>query len=139
MTPTVAPALAGFLLFLGGASAPSAADRAECLCLLDSTTSAVEGAVRIFESRRPGSPGVTAAAERALTAAIEARDLLEAAPLSPSCEPSSAEELIYLNHLIPGFRGWLDAKGRRPPADYDIASIIRRARAHRERGRARLR
>jgi hypothetical protein len=136
---TSAAAAAGVLLFLGSASTPSAADRAECVCLLDSTTSPVEGAVRIFESRRPGNPGIGAAAERALRTATEARDLLEAAPVSPACEPSSAEELIYLNHLIPGFRGWLDAKSRRPPADYDIASIIRRARVHRERGRARLR
>ena len=128
--------LAVLLLFPGTASA---ADRAECVCLLDGATSAVEGAVRIFEMRRPGTSGAVAAAERALVAATEARDLLEAAPAPSGCEPSRAEELIYLNHLIPGFRGWLDARARKPPADYDIASILRRARVHRERGRARLR
>ena len=138
MTPAAA-AFAGALLLSGPAAAPSSSDRAECVCLLDSATSAVEGAVRIFEARRPGSPGAVAAAERVLVAATNARDSLEAAPISAACSPSSAEELIYLNHLIPGFRGWLDARSRRPPADYDIASIIRRARAHRERGRARLR
>lgn len=132
-----APALLAALLLLTGA--PSAADRAECVCLLDSATSAVEGAVRIFEMRRPGSPGVVAAAERALIAATDARDRLEGAAAPPGCGPSQAEELIYLNHLIPGFRGWLDACARNPHADYDIASILRRARAHRERGRARLR
>jgi hypothetical protein len=131
-----APALVAVLLLTG---APSAADRAECACLLDGATSAVEGAVRIFEMRRPGSPGMVAAAERALVAATDARDILEDAPTPAGCGPSRAEELIYLNHLIPGFRGWLDARARKPPADYDIASILRRARVHRERGRARLR
>lgn len=138
MTPA-GVALTGALILSGPPSAPSAADRAECVCLLDITTSAVVGAVRIFEARRPGSPGALAAAERVLLAATDARDRLEAAPVSVGCGPSRAEELIYLNHLIPGFRGWLDARSRRPPANYDIASIIRRARIHRERGRARLR
>jgi hypothetical protein len=136
---SAAAALAGAILLSSPATAPSASDRVECVCLLDGATSAVEGAVRIFEARRPGSPGAVAAAERVLVAATDARESLEAAPISAACRPSSAEELIYLNHLIPGFRGWLDARSRRPRADYDIASIIRRARVHRERGRARLR
>lgn len=134
-----AAALAGALLLLGPPSAPSAADRADCVCLLDSATSAVVGAVRIFEARRPGSPEALAAAERVLVAATDARDTLEAATIPAGCGPSHAEELIFLNHLIPGFRGWLDARSRRPSAGYDIASIIRRARVHRERGRERLR
>ena len=134
-----AAALAGVLFLTGPASAPSAADRAECVCVLDAATSTVVGAVHIFEARRPGSSGALAAAERALAAATDARDRLEDAAVSAGCEPSRAEELIYLNHLIPGFRSWLDAQDRRPPADYEIASIIRRARVHRERGRARLR
>ena len=136
---TAAAALTAVLLLSGPAAAPSAADRAECICLLDSATSPVVGAVRIFEARRPGSPGAVAAAQRVLVAATGARDSLETAPVSAACGPSYGEELIYLNHLIPGFRGWLDARSGRPPADYDIASIIRRARVHRERGRARLR
>lgn len=105
-----AAALAAVLILSSPASAPSA-ERAECLCLLES----------------------------ALVAATDARDRLEAAKVSDWCGPSRGEELIYLNHLIPGFRGWLDSQSRRPPADYDLASIIRRARIHRERGRARLR
>jgi hypothetical protein len=133
-----AAALAAVLILSSPASAPSA-ERAECLCLLESATSAVVGAVRIFEARRPGSPGALAAAERALVATMDARDRLEAAKVSDWCGPSRGEELIYLNHLIPGFRGWLDSQSRRPPANYDLASIIRRARIHRERGRARLR
>ena len=133
-----AAALAAISILSSPASA-LADERAECLCVLESATSAVVGAVRIFEARRPGSPEALAAAERALVAATDARNRLEAARVSDGCGPSRGEELIYLNHLIPGFRGWLDARSRRPPADYDIASIIRRARAHRERGRAWLR
>jgi hypothetical protein len=44
-----------------------------------------------------------------------------------------------LNHLLLGFDGWLAAQARRPPAQYDLESIVSRARTHRERGRARLR
>jgi hypothetical protein len=130
-------ATAGALFLLSGS--PSPAERADCVCLLDGATSAVVGAVRIFEARRPGTSGSVAAAQRALVAASDARDALESSSPSEACAPSWAEELIYLNHLIPGFRAWLDARSRDPAAEYDIASIIRRARAHRERGRARLR
>jgi hypothetical protein len=133
----VLAATAGALLLFSGN--PSAAERADCVCLLDGATSAVVGAVRIFEARRPGTTGALAAAQRAFVAASDARDALEAADPSEACAPSWAEELIYLNHLIPGFHAWLDARSRRPPTEYDIASIIRRARVHRERGRARLR
>jgi hypothetical protein len=134
-----ATALSGALFLFGPPPAPSAADRAECVCLLQSATSAVEGAVRIFEARRPGTPEAVAAAERVLVAATDARNTLEGARVPAGCGPSHGEELIYLNHLIPGFRGWLDARSRRAPADYDIGSIIRRARVHRDRGRARIR
>jgi hypothetical protein len=127
------------ILVLSGPRSGMPVDRAECLCVLESATSSVVGAVRIFEARRPGSSEALAAAERVLVAATDARERLEAARVSAWCSPSRGEELIYLNHLIPGFRGWLEARSRRPPADYDIASIIRRARVHRERGRARLR
>ena len=119
--------------------APSAADRAGCLRLLDGATAAVESAVRDFEARRSDDPSARLRAERVLAAATEGRDRLEAAAVPAGCGPSRGEELIYLNHLIPGFRAWLAARSRRPPAEYDVASIIRRARTHRERGRERLR
>ena len=131
--------LAGTVLLLLSAAAPSADERSECVCLLDSATSATVGAVRIFEGRRPESPGAVAAAERALIAASDARDALEAAHPSAACRPSWNEELVYVNHLIPGFRGWLDARLRPTPEGYDVSSIIRRARVHPARGRAPLR
>jgi hypothetical protein len=67
----------------------------------------------------------------------EARGRLEAARVA-FCAPSRSEELIYLNHLTLGFTGWIAARARRPPGEYDLASIIRRARTHRARGRSRL-
>lgn len=58
--------------------------------------------------------------------------------MSAFCEPSRREELVYLNHLTLGFTGWIAARSRRPPVVYDVASIVRRARVHQARGRARL-
>ncbi|HEY6064926.1 MAG TPA: hypothetical protein VIY96_02150, partial [Thermoanaerobaculia bacterium] len=69
----------------------------------------------------------------------EARDVLEKTAVPESCSVSKGEELIYLNHLLLGFGGWMAAQARRPPVEYDLASIVRRARTHRERGRERLR
>jgi hypothetical protein len=73
-----------------------------------------------------------------IAAATEARDRLEVAKVSAFCAASRDEELIFLNHLVPGFRGWIDARSRRPPVKYDLASIVRRARIHQGRGRSRL-
>ena len=108
---------------------------AECPRVLERATAPVEAAVRGFEAGAP-----TAAAARAvLSRARESRDILEETAVAEGCAPSKSEELIYLNHLLLGFDGWLAAQARRPPVPYDLKSIIRRASAHRERGRARLR
>jgi hypothetical protein len=107
----------------------------ECLRVLEQATSPVEAAVRAFEAGEP----TTTAARAVLSRARAARDVLEQTAVAESCTPSKNEELIYLNHLLMGFDGWLDAQARRPPVPYDLESIVRRARTHRERGRARLR
>jgi sugar lactone lactonase YvrE len=107
----------------------------ECLRVLEQATSPVEAAVRAFEAGEP----TTTAARAVLARARAARDVLEQTAVAESCTPSKNEELIYLNHLLMGFDGWLDAQARRPPVPYDLESIVRRARTHRERGRARLR
>ena len=110
----------------------------DCMRLLQTSTGAVEKALTLFESRPEGSAEAPVAARAVLASAHEARDRLEVARVSAFCAPSRSEELIYLNHLTLGFTGWFAARARRPPEEYDLASIIRRARAHRERGRARL-
>jgi len=111
----------------------------DCVRLLQSSTVPVEKALALFESKPRGSAEALLAAREVLAQAQEARGRLEAARVSASCAPSRSEELIYLNHLTLGFTGWIAARARRPPREYDLASIIRRARTHRERGRARLR
>lgn len=121
-----------------GSSAPpgvSVSERAGCARALDEATEATEKALMAFE--KDGSADVTAA-NAVLAAASLDRGRLESRRVSAFCEPSRAEELIYLNHLTLGFSGWIAARSRRP-AEYDLASIVRRARTHRERGRARLR
>jgi hypothetical protein len=79
------------------------------------------------------------AARNVLALARRARSFLEDARISPACAYPRSEELIYLNHLVPGFEGWIAARARKPPVAYELSSIIQRARTHRERGRTRLR
>jgi hypothetical protein len=122
-----------------GASAPapmSADERAACVRALDQATRATEEALAAFE--KGNSLGI-AEARAVLAVATTDRYRLEATAVSPSCARSRAEELVYLNHLTLGFQGWLAARSQRPPRDYDVGSIVRRARVHRERGRDRLR
>ena len=126
--------IAAAALLLATAGGPG-----ECARLLQSSTVAVEQTLALFESKSGNSAEALVAAREVLARAQEARDRLEATQVGAFCAPSRAEELIYLNHLTLGFGGWIAARARRPPGEYDLASIIRRARAHRERGRARLR
>jgi hypothetical protein len=114
----------------------SSVEKTECLRALDDATSSTERALLVFESKRGGD--VTRARE-VLTAADVARARLESSKVSAFCDPSRSEELIYLNHLTLGFTGWIAARAGRPPKEYDLASVIRRARTHRARGRSRLR
>lgn len=125
-------AAAALLAILGGGSA----ERMDCLRALEDGTSATTRVLSVFESK---SGGDVVTARMVLAAANAARSRLESVKVSEFCEPSRGEELIYLNHLTLGFTGWIAAHSRRPPDDYDLASVIRRARVHRERGRARLR
>ncbi|MEO8347414.1 MAG: hypothetical protein ABI610_00770 [Acidobacteriota bacterium] len=133
-------AVAVMLLATGVAAAesPSPIERAACLRLLEDSTAETAKAVLRFEATVRHRDGDTSAARDVLVAASAARDGLEAAAVSAVCEPSRREELIYLNHLTLGFAGWIAARSRRPPAEYDLASIVRRARVHQARGRARL-
>ena len=125
-------AAAVLLLAAGGANA-------DCGRLLDGATAPVERSLASFESQPEDSAAALSAARELLARARAARDRLEAARVGSFCAPSRSEELIYLNHLTLGFTGWIAARARRPPSVYDVASIIRRARAHQARGRARLR
>ena len=123
---------AAALLLLAGSGA------GDCVRLLQSSTVPVEKAVALFESKPGNSAEALLAAREVLARAQVARDRLEAERVNAFCAPSRSEELIYLNHLTLGFTGWIAARARRPPREYDLASIIRRARTHRARGRSRL-
>ena len=124
-------AAAVLLAVLGGGSA----ERMDCLRALEDGTSATARVLSVFESK---SGGDVVTARMVLAAANAARTRLESVKVSAFCAPSRSEELIYLNHLTLGFTGWIAARARRPPREYDLASIIRRARSHRARGRSRL-
>jgi len=124
-------AAAALLAIVTGGSA----EKTECLRALEDATSSTEKALLVFESKTGGD--VTRARE-VLAAADAARTRLENSKVGAFCDPSRSEELIYLNHLTLGFTGWIAARARRPSREYDLASIIRRARTHRARGRSRL-
>ena len=128
-----------FLSACMAAADPSSAAQRACLRLLESSTAAVAKEVRRFEAATPDGNEALDAARGVLVAATAARDQLEAVQVSAFCEPSRREELIYLNHLTLGFGGWIAARSRRPAAEYDVLSIVRRARIHQGRGRSRLR
>lgn len=121
------------------AQPPSESEQVACLRVLVSATAPVAKAVRRFEAIVPDGADALAAARDVVAAAAAARDRLEGARAPALCAPSHGEELVYLNHLTLGFGAWIAARSRRPPAEYDVASIVRRARVHQRRGRARLR
>ena len=98
-------------------------------------TRPVDFALRDFESAAAASGGGRSveAAESVLAEARLARERLETGAAEPACIASRREILVYLNHLTLGFQAWLSLGSRSPKDSADLASIIRRARAHRQR------
>jgi hypothetical protein len=98
-------------------------------------TRPVDSALRDFEAAAaaPGAPGSVRAAESVLSRATLARERLETGLAEPACVASRREILVYLNHLTLGFQAWLSLGSRSPKDSADLASIIRRARAHQAR------
>ena len=91
------------------------------------------GPLEEFE-RRPEMPQ----ARRALAAAREARDRLEAARVEGRFAAARREELAFLNHLVPGFDAYLSGPGG-PGALAALQGIVARGRRHRELSREALR
>jgi hypothetical protein len=98
-------------------------------------TRPVDSALSDFEAAAaaPGAPGSLPAAQSVLAEARLAREKLETGAAEPACVASRREILIYLNHLTLGFAAWLSSGSRSPKDSADLASIIRRARAHQAR------
>ena len=78
------------------------------------------------------------AAGRALDAARRARDLLEARAVSAELGPARGEELLFLNHVVPGFEAYLAGDGSLQQL-VKLRSILARGRVHQRRGREALR
>jgi hypothetical protein len=135
--PLAAAALTGALLAgAAGASAPAAPVRDGA----SASATAIESADRMaieplekFEHRK----GVEEAG-RALAAAREARDTLEAAHVADRFATARREELTFLNHLVTGFEAYM----ARPGADgalETLQGIVARGRRHRDLAREALR
>ncbi len=118
-------ALTGVLLACGASGPPPSsigdADRMAMAPLED------------FE-RRHGIPE----AGRALAAAREARERLEAARVADRFAEARREELAFLNHLVPGFEAYL-ANPEAAGALQTLEGIVTRGRRHRELAREALR
>jgi hypothetical protein len=77
-------------------------------------------------------------ARRALAAAREARERLEAAPVDDRFAEARREELAFLNHLVPGFEAYL-ASPHAAGALETLDGIVARGRRHRKLAREALR
>ncbi len=110
--------------------------RRSCLDGLEAVTRPVNQALDAFESDQAAAKRRAAAAERVLAEARPAREKLESAAAEPACLRSRREDLVFLNHLILGFQAYIERGSRDGNSLAELLSIIRRARAHQERGRA---
>ncbi len=122
-------------MWLGAIRRRAEGARIPCIEEIIAVTRAVNQALDGFESGRGGEKSGTRSAERVLAQARLAREKLELTATEPSCLRSKQEELIFLNHLILGFQAYLGTGSRDPKSFDSLESIIRRARAHQERGR----
>jgi len=109
--------------------------RLACADGLGGFTRPVDSALRDFEAAvaAPGGRGSVEAAEAVLAEARLARERMEDGAAEPACVASRREILVYLNHLTLGFQAWLSLGSRSPKDSAELASIIRRARAHQAR------
>ena len=110
--------------------------RRSCLDELEAVTRPVNRALDAFESSPAAAKRADAPAERVLAQALLAREKLEATAAEPVCLPSRREELVFLNHLVLGFQAYIGRVSRDADSLAEFESIVRRARAHQERGRA---
>ncbi len=128
---------AALLLSLAAASAsPGPADPAILAAAgraIDRSDALAVSALDVFE--RSGS---LADARRALASARDARDRLEALRVPAALAGARQEELVFLNHAVPGLAAYLGDPGS-AGARKRLDSILRRGRAHRERSRGALR
>ena len=109
--------------------------RRSCVELIAAVTRPVNRALEEFDSGQ-AAKGDSPAAQRVLAEARLAREKLESTAAEPSCVRSKQEELVFLNHLILGFQAYVGSGSRDSKSLDSLESIIRRARAHQDRGRA---
>ena len=102
----------------------------------DAAEAPLERALADFDAAARGSVRANRdlAARAVLSAARSARETLEGIRVPPDLEYARWEELVFLNHLVPGFQAFLAGQGT--PLDLQtLGSVRERALAHRRRGR----
>ena len=111
-----------FAAAIACAPAPDAAARRRWLHAVDAAERPLDNSLAEFD------------AAPAREAAQGARETLETTPVPSFLAYARGEELVYLNHLVPGFQAFVAGPGG-PDELSALVSIRRRGRAHRERGR----
>lgn len=97
----------------------------------------LENALRDFDSvsARNDAASCREAGSRVLEAARSARDELEKHPVPEALEPARREELVFLNHVIPGFQAFLSGNAGSDEIR-KLRQILVRGRSHQKRARA---
>jgi hypothetical protein len=127
-----AAALTAALLLFVVAVIGAAGETEQAIRVIEAADRLAVGSLEEFEHG-----GGISEARRTLASAREARNLLEAAKVSPRFSEARREELAFLNHLVGGFEAYLAA----PDTDgalRNLQGIVTRGRRHRELARAAL-
>ena len=103
------------------------AHRPPCLDDLAAFVRPVDEALAAFEREEGLGDAV-------LAQALLVRGKLEPAAIDPACAAARREVLVYLNHLVLGFQGYLGRGIHDRAAREALDSIARRARTHERRG-----
>lgn len=129
MTPVLLAAAAAFFAPASPSPLPLSASWPAAAASIERCDAILRPRLERFDRTRSASD-----ARSALRAARAARECLEGLAASPRLEEARREELTFFNHVITGVSRWLEAPGR-PEAREALDSILRRGRAHRDRGR----
>jgi hypothetical protein len=94
----------------------------------------LESEIRKFDSTTADPAAAVRAARDVESSARRAREAVESLSPPPGMETSHREELVFLNHVIPGFERFAHSDGGTRALE-ELRSILRRGRAHQGRAR----
>lgn len=96
---------------------------------VDAAEARLEAEIRRFDSVTADAAAAVDAAREAGAAARRARESLESLSPPPRLAGARGEELVFLNHVIPGFERFARSDGKAQALE-ELRSMLRRGRAH---------